>query len=411
MTPSAPQTVPSVVRPAIVYVLLYASIGAYFPYIAVFYREIGMSLAAVGGLLALSAAVGLVAAPVWGALADRTRNLAGAIVLAGVWAAVGGAWLGVARDPVVVVMATAVLAAGASGMGPMLDSLTIERLGDRRERYGRARAWGSAAFILGALGTGTLIDRTGAPGLFVVFAPGLLFTSLAAYLLLRGGRSRRRVARLSPLEGVAGILRHPSLSLFLLGSVLVWTSVSAVTTFVSVHLVSLGAEGQVIGALWALGALVEVPLMFLFPILARRIGNERLLVIAAIAFALRSIGWALAGQPLLLLAVAPLGGIGFGLFYVATVGYVARAVPSGVQATAQGVFSGTAFSTGSILGSLIGGQLASAVGLPVLFGVSGIVTGLAGLLVWWAIAAPGGPGRRTGMRPLVHEETVPTPAP
>ncbi len=394
---TAPPGEPSVVRPAIVYVLLFGSVGAYFPYISVFYREIGLPLGAVGGLMALNAAVGLVAAPAWGALADRTRDLRGPIVLAGLWASLAAAWLAVAREPLAIAAATALLGAGAAGVGPMLDSLTIERLGERRDRFGRARAWGSAAFIAGALLTGALIDRTGAPGMFLVNAPGLLLTSVVAYVLLRGGPSRRRTAiAISPLEGLAGILRHPSLSVFLVGSVLVWTSVSAVTTFVSVHLVTMGAQGQLVGLVWALGALVEVPLMFLFPTLARRWGVNRLLVVGAVAFAVRSAGWALAGQPLLLVAVAPLGGIGFALFYVGTVGHVARAVPADVQATAQGIFSGTAFSTGSILGSLIGGQLAAALGIPALFGLSAVATVVAAGLVWWAIVAAHGPAPRSG---------------
>lgn len=398
MTATTLEPAPSVVRPAIVYALLFGSVGAYFPYIAVFYREIGLPLEAVGGLAALNAAVGLVAAPLWGAIADRARDLRGPLVLAGAWAALAATWLAVARDPLAVAMAAALLGAGAAGLGPMLDSLTIERLGERRERFGRARAWGSAAFIVSALGTGLLIERVGAPGLFLVGAPGLLLTSVAAYALLGGGPTRRRTITLSPLQGLVGILRHPSLSLFLLGSVLVWTSVSAVTTFISVHLVALGAEGQIVGLVWALGALVEVPLMLAFPAIARRFGNERLLVVGALAFAVRALGWALAGAPELLIVVAPLGGVGFGLFYVATVGYVSHAVPREVQATAQGIYSGTAFSTGSILGALIGGQLAGRVGIPTLFGVAGIATLAAAVLVWWAILAARGPAHRTGPR-------------
>lgn len=384
---------PSIVRPAIVYALLFGSIGAWVPYASVFYREAGLSLDLVGGMTALSAAVGLVAAPAWGALADRTRDLRGPIVLSGAWSAVAAAWLAVAREPITLFVASALLAAGAAGIGPLLDSLTIERLGEHRDRFGRARAWGSAAFIVVSVLTGMLIDRTRVAGLFLVFAPGLLVTSLVAYGLLRGGPVRRRTITLSPLEGLVGVLRHPSLALFLLGSVLLWASVSAVTTFVSIHLVELGAEGQVVGLLWAIGAMVEVPLMFVFPALARRWGTNRLLVIGAVAYSLRSVGWALAGAPLLLVAVSPLGGIGYALFYVGTVGYVARAVPPGVQATAQGIFSGTAWSTGSILGSLVGGQLAALVGIPVLFGLSSVTTIVAAALVWWAIVSRRGPAR------------------
>src|SRR5687768_16265371 len=71
---------------------------------------------------------------------------------------------------------------------------------------------GSAGFIAGSLGTGVLIDRTGAPGLFLVLVPGVVLASVLVYALLGGGPPRRRTATMSPLEGLVGIVRHPTLS-------------------------------------------------------------------------------------------------------------------------------------------------------------------------------------------------------
>ena len=380
----ARDTAPSIARPAVVYFLLFVSMGAWLPYFSVFFEESGLSLELVGLLAAVYAGVALVAAPLWGALGDRRRDLRLPLVLAGAWAASAALLLAVVRGPVAISLAVVLIAIGMAGLAPMLDSLTIQTLGERRERFGRARAAGSAAFILGSLATGAAIDAGGAVALFTLLVPALLATTLAAWLLLRGGQ-RPRVAVISPLQGLAGILRHRTLGLFLLGSTLVWTSVTAVTTFISVHLFALDAPGPLVGSVWALGALVEVPLMLAFPMLVRRWGDERLLVIAVAAFALRSAAWSVAGDPLLIVALAPLGGVGFGLFYVGTVGYIARTVPPDVQATAQGLFSGTSFSTGSILGALLGGQLAGTLGIPAMFAVASVTTALAGLLVWWAI--------------------------
>ena len=87
------------------------------------------------------------------------------------------------------------------------------------------------------------------------------------------------------------------------------------------------------------------------------------------------------------MAIAPLGGIGFALFYVGTVTYVARAVPPSVQATAQGLFSGTAFSIGTILGSVVGGQLAAALTIPGMFAVAAAGTAAGAAIVLWATEA------------------------
>ncbi len=388
--PLAPPTPPSIVRPAIVFFFLFGSLAAYFPYIPIFYQSIGLSLPEIGFLVALNAGVALIAAPAWGAVVDRVRDVRGPLAVAGLWSAAAATWLAVTREPILVAIAVAALAAGTAGLGPMLDSRTIEIVGSNRDRYGRARAFGSLAFMIVALATGVLIGRTGPLGMFLVLVPGLVLTSLVAYALLAGpepsGASTRRVT-IGFASGLAGLVRDPTLLLFFGGSVLVWIAVSAVHTFLSIHLIDLGASSALVGLVWTPGALVEVPLMLAFPLLARRLGAERLLVLGGLAFAVRAAGWALTPDPLLFIAIAPLGGIGYALFYVGTVTYVSRAVPTSVQATAQGLFSGTAMSIGSILGSIIGGQLAAALTIPGLFMVAAVGTAVGAGIVLWATEA------------------------
>lgn len=395
--PLSPPAHASIVRPAIVYFLLFGSVAAYFPYISVYYSSIGIGLPEIGLLAALNAGVAVIAAPTWGAIVDRARDVRGPLAVAGLWSAAAATWLAVTREPLLVGIAVAVLAAGSAGLGPMLDSRTIEIVGSNRDRYGRARAFGSLAFTIGALGVGILIGRTGPQGLFLVYVPGLILTGLVGYVLL--GRpagvvlARRRVT-VGFASGLAGLVRDPTLLLFFLGSALLWIAVSAVHTFLSIHLVQLGASSAIVGLVWTPGALVEVPLMLAFPLLVRWLGAERLLVLGGLAFAARAGLWALASDPLLFVAIAPLGGVGYALFYVGTVTYVSRAVPPSVQATAQGLFSGTAFSIGSILGSVIGGQLAAALSIPGMFAVSAVGTAAGAGIVLWATEA-----RKTALRP------------
>jgi MFS family permease len=385
-------TQPASVRgPAVVYFLLFGALAAYFPYIAVFFQSIGLSLAAIGLLAALSSAVAVVAAPIWGAVVDRRRDVRRPIAVAAVWSALAAAWLATARDPIVVAAAVIVLAAGSAGLAPMLDSRTIEIVGSSRDRYGRARAWGSLAFTLFALGVGVLLDRTGPGGLFLVYASGLALTGVAAFVLLDGPRTvahgLNRVMSTGFGSGLAGLVGDTTLLLLFIGVAGVWTAVAAVTTFLSVHLIDLGADSALVGLVWTPGALVEVPLMLAFPAIARRVPSERLLVLGALAYAARAAGWAVVSEPWLYVAIAPLGGFGYALFYVGTVTYVSRAVPSTVQATAQGIFSGTAFSLGTILGSVIGGQLAARLTIAGMFGVAAAATVVAGLVVLWATEA------------------------
>ncbi|MFL5681495.1 MAG: MFS transporter [Chloroflexota bacterium] len=388
------RTKPSVVRPAIVYYVYFTAVGALTPYLAVYYRSIGLAVGAIGVLAALQAAVALAAAPAWGAVADELGAVRPPLVLAAAIGAAGAVLIAVARDPLAIAVGVVVLGAGASGVIPMLDARTVDLLGDHRDRYGRARAWGSIAFIVGALGVGALVDRTSPGGLFLVYVPAQLLTSVAGWLLLGGGSGRNARRLRIGLGDVGVLLRQGSLALFLFGSTLLWAAVTAVSTFFSVHLVALGAPAQVVGLAWAIGAVVEVPLMFAFPTLVRRIGSERLLVIAAVALAVRALGFGLTTNVAVLLAIQPLAGVGFALFYVGTVTYVSREAPTRLQATAQGIFSGTAFSVGSIVGATVGGQLGDALTLRGLFLACAVATGVAALVVARAVRGTGVAARR-----------------
>jgi MFS transporter, PPP family, 3-phenylpropionic acid transporter len=385
-TPDRPATPIALVRPAIVYAILFGSVGAYFPYISVFFASLGFSLEIVGALTALNAAVGLFAAPSWGAVADRLRDVRAPVLIGGLVSAAGAAWLATADTPLTAALAVAVLAAGSAGLGPMLDSRTIELLGASRDRFGIARAWGSFGFIVVAIAVGAVIGRLGPAGLFLVLVPGAALAGVVGAVLMGGGSRRARVVTaVHRGRAFLDVLRSPGLRLLFVAEVVLWTAVSAAITFVSLHMVRLGGGPAEVGALWSIGAFVEVPLMLVFPRLVGRIGPGRLVLVGATAFALRATGWSLAPEPSLLLAVAPLGGVGFAFTYVGTVMFVARAVPPSIGATAQGLFTGTTFSLGSILGAIAGGQLATALGIPGMFAVSSALAFAAATGIWWSV--------------------------
>jgi PPP family 3-phenylpropionic acid transporter len=359
----------------------FASLGAWFPYIAVYYASIHLSVESIGLLFALQAAVSLAAAPLWGAFVDHLGTVRGSLFVAAFGTALAATLLALAPSRAVVVLAVIALAVAGSGIIPMLDSRTVDMLGADRDRYGRARAWGSAAFIVVAISVGALIDRVGPRGLFLVYVPGMIVTGVAGWALLAGeSRAGRRLLRVTRAE-VLSLVRRRHLAFLLAGSILLWTSVAAFNTFFSIHLLSLGAPAKVVGFAWALGALAEVPLMFTFHRIVARVGPERLIVVGVIAWVVRAAGFALAPTVPLTLAVAPLGGVGYAFFYVGTVTFVSRNAPARLQATAQGIFSGTAFSVGTILGSTVGGQLAGLLGLRGLFGVCAVGAALAAVVI------------------------------
>ena len=389
MTGSDAQTrQPSVARAAVVYLLAFTAVGAWVPYWTVFVQSLGVGLGTIGLLAGVSAAATIVAAPAWGAAADRFGDVRGPLLVASIWTATAAAALSLSTTPPLIAIEIAFLSLGSAGIVPLVDSRTLELLGVNRDRFGRVRAVGSVAFIVSSVVVGMVVERQGPSSLFLVFCPTLVLVGIVAAVLL-GRSSGRRNPVNADVPSRVGLLRDGRLAAFFGTSVLVWTSSSAVIAFFSLRLIEIGADAALVGTGWAVNAVVEVPLMLAFPLLVRRAGAERLLIIGAGAFAFRALGFAVSDGLPTLIAVSAMGGVGFALFFVGSVTYVARVAPPEARATAQGLFSGTAFATGTIIGTTLGGAIAGSVGLQALFAACTALSAFAAAAVWWAVIGRG----------------------
>ena len=371
-------------RILLAYLVYFAAIGAAFPYLPVFYRDIGLGFEQIGVLTAIQAAIQLLLAPVWGGLADRFPHTRLTLPLAAVVATVGAIILFLAADFVGVLAGSLILYAGISGIAPTLDARTLETLGSGgQSRYGEVRAFGSLAFVLATLAVGFVLDAEGARSLFWVYIPFLIATVAVTATIPRRGTAHS----VNLMRGAGEFLSTSGVALFLLGFTVVWSSLAAVTAFYSIQIVALGGSTGLVGVAWAFGALIEVPLMYAFPRIARRFGTERLVVLGTLAFALRAVLSALAVDPAALVLIAPLEGLGFACAFVGGVTVVGARAPAGLQGTAQGLFAASA-GLATIIGSVAGGAIAGALSIPGLFLVCAAVSLVGSGIVAVALLGP-----------------------
>ncbi len=340
-------------RLPLAYIVYFAAVGAAFPYLPVFYHDLGLDFDAIGLIAALQAATQLVTAPIWGGLADRFPRSRLALPAAALFAAVGATILVAATGLLGAIVGGVVLFAGLAGTGPVLDARALELLGADRARYGGVRAWGSVAFVVSATIVGVVLDREGPRAIFAIYLPALLATALVTASLPRSGTNRGT----GMLVGAREVFGSAGLPLFLAGVFLVWTSLTAINAFYSIQIVNLGGGATLVGLAWAVGAMVEVPIMFGFARLAGRFGTERLLVLGTVVFGLRAAASALTTDPAALVAISSLEGFAFGSFFVGGVTYIARLAPTNLAGTAQGMFAAIA-GLATVVGSSAGGVIA-----------------------------------------------------
>ena len=369
------------------YLVYFVAIGASFPYLPVFYHDLGLTLQEIGLLSAIQAATQLVLGPLWGGLVDRFPRTRVTLPLAAVVATAGALDLFVATDFRAVLAGSMLLYAGLAGIGPTLDARTLETLGPKgRDRYGQVRAFGSLAFVLSTLLVGLLLSANGSRSLFWIYVPALFATVVVTSSIGRRGSNRS----VSLFRGATDILSTPGILLLFGGFTVVWTALTALNAFYSIQIVALGGDTALVGVAWAFGAAIEVPLMYAFPRLGARFGTERLLVLGALAMAVRAILAAVAGGPLGLVIIAPLEGFAFACVFVGGVTVLSARTPASLGGTAQGLFSASA-GLATIIGSVTGGAIAGAFGIASLFAVCGAL-GLAGAaIVGAAVLGPARP--------------------
>ncbi len=388
-------------RSAVVYMILFSAVGCWSAYASVLFQEQGVGLAVIGLLASVPAAVSIVGAPAWGLVADRLGDVRPPLLVAGLWAAAAASLLALQPPMPWIALVVAILAAGSSGLTPLVDARTVERLGRARDRFGEARAFGSLGFILTTLAVGVLVQALGTPAMLAVYVPALALTGIVGAALLGRGSRTTRAAGIGPIRAL-GLLRDPGMGLFFAGSVVVWMAATGAITFFSLRLLELGGDARLVGVGWAANAVLEIPTMLAYRRLSDRLLVQWLLVAGASIFVVRAGLFAISDSPVGLIAGAALGGVGFALFLVGTTTFIAQRAPASLRATAQALFTSTAYALGSITGGVLAGLVAGAWGLAAVFPAAAVTSAAGALLIWVAVI------RRDA--PTVVAETAPATA-
>jgi PPP family 3-phenylpropionic acid transporter len=363
-----------------------AGIGTLLPYLAVYLSGRGLSATQVGLVLGWMAAVGVVAVPVWGAVADRWRSAARALRVSCTVAALASLSLLVAGEslPGIIVAAGALAAARAPGEA-LADTLALTVLGrSAGQRYGSVRLWSSVGFSLAVAGWGVLLERTSLTLVLLCYPAALLLVLVATTGLpdtgVPGAAARRTAA--SParprLTAVRDVL-DPGVGLLLAGTLVFGIALGASWTVLPLRLTDLGGGVVAVAAAAVVGALAEIPLMRYSGVLRERVGPGRVFLCGGVLFAVSSVFYGVLADPALVVAASALRGAGYALVYVGLVTAAGSLLPSHRQATGQALLQTTLMGIAPVLGASLGGfTYEHSPGL--LFGASAVIA-LAGALV------------------------------
>lgn len=361
-------------RLASVYAGLFGAIGVQLPFMPVWLAAKGLDEGAIGALLALATATRVAVVPFGARAADRLGRPREAIVAATGCCALAMLALAGADSTGAIFTLYALAAAFAATALPLTESYSLRGLAERGRSYGPVRLWGSAAFIVGTLVTGTLL----------VWIPSIhiIWVLIAVYGF--AALSATRLLPLSTPEPVVeerpsawGLLRNRTMLAVVTASALVQGSHALLYVFGSVQWSAAGLSGLNIGLLWSIGVVAEIILFAVSGRFPPSIGPRMLMAAGVAGAAIRWGLMALDPPGASLPALQCLHALSFGATHLGAVQMVARLAPPSLSATAQGMLA-----TGNGIG--MAGAMAASGLLNAQFG-----TGAYAAMAMMALAAGG----------------------
>lgn len=355
--------------PRLFYFCYSAAMAAISPFLALYYRQSGLTEGQIGLLAGIPPLLGLIAAPLWGALADATQQHKRLLALAVVGTAGAVALLSQIASLGLLVPVVALYAFCNTPIMPLVDNSVLLLLGDRKADYGKHRLWGAVGWGVAAPVLGALIERF---GLSWAFSAALLLLGSCLYAVQR--LAVQPVSMGQPFwQGMRFFVTRWPWIVFLITLFLNGVAAGVGHNFLFLYLDQLHASKTLMGISLLVEAVSEVPVFFFGNRLLQRWGARGLLLVALGANALRMFSYALMPAAWLVLPIHLLHGLTFSAMWIAGVSYANRAAPPGMGATAQGLLSGVSLGLAGATGALVGGVLYEWSGPALMFAWSGVV--------------------------------------
>jgi len=351
--PIASQVTPKrfAARLALFYGTLFGLIGTHLPFFPVWLKAVGINSSWIGIINAVPSVTRFTILPLVTGLAEKRQSLRAALIVTAFVTALGFSLIGTRHEPLLVFIAYAATACLWTPMVPLTDAYALRGVARFGLNYGPLRLWGSAAFLVGALACGLLVDFIAARHLIWVIAAVGGLGALASLGLQRLDNPRTAAATQSH-EGA--LLRDPGFLAMIVSAALIQGSHAAYYTFASISWQGAGLGGVTIAGLWAIGVVAEIVVFAVSPRFTLQ--PSTLVVIGGLVGLAR---WVITAQEpsVAVLSLVQLAhGFTYGLTQVGTMGLLVRHVPAHSMARGQGYFaacSGIVSSTASILSGTI----------------------------------------------------------
>ena len=377
-----PAPMPNARRLGLFYSLMFLVTGASLPYLPVWLAAQGLDGATIGAVLAAPLLARVATGQIAARWADSFGQRRTSLMLLGAVSTLAFASLLLTDNVWAHAAAWFVGSTAFMALAPLTDVLALRLARREGFAYGRARAMGSAAFIVANLAMGVLLSQGSPTRLIVWMTAAAALTALSVRLLLppepiHEPETEAPAARL----GFGDLLRNRPFMLAIVSAGLIQAAHAFYYGFSALVWTAQGLSEAVTGALWATGVASEILFLWFLEPLRGRLGPIRLVVLGGVASVLRWTVCAFSPPALVLFPLQMLHALTFAAAFLGVLQLVQRLAPPRGASAAQTL--NASLSGGLLIGlaTLACGPLFDAVGARGYLAMSGLaLAGLVGAL-------------------------------
>ncbi|WP_308552819.1 MFS transporter [uncultured Peptoniphilus sp.] len=263
-------------------------------------------------------------------------------------------------------------------MQPLLNSLGYFYIARSVEiNYGVSRGIGSITFAVTSFVLGILSEIN--KDLSMVMA-AVLLGALILSLLAQKPISGNNVVTVFEKRMSKQRIQNSKFVIFLLAVGMLFTFYNVTNVYLLQIARRIGGDAKTVGTAFAVAALFEFPIMFMFNRLKEKFKSRSMLIFSGVFFLFKGMLTYLATSPSTLIAIQVTQLFGFALFTPCSVDFINDIMSDEKKITGQG-FLASAITMGGVIGSVAGGVLIESAGVLNTLIVSNIICLIAIILI------------------------------
>lgn len=314
------------------YVLFYSGQSIYNTYLNLYLDSVGLSESQIGVTVSVSTVGILVAQVFWGMVSDRAKTKNRVLLfLYGVTALVSLMFY-LNRSFWFLLIAVTLFAIFFNPLVPLQDNFSLEYLEGKKWDYGQVRMGGTIGYCITVLSIGFLL-QDGYKQIFWMVALGMT----ACFLICLGLPKIEGYRKQGNKSSYKELIKNKPLVGMILFNMIFSIGLNFYYNFYTIYFTSdkIGGNSSMVGIMMFISAVSEIPMLMLIHKITEKIGIRKTLIIAALVTSLRWLLLFLLTEPIPIIVVNLMHGIGYTSFSYCIITYIGKTVPKDMRATGQ----------------------------------------------------------------------------